>query len=432
METGDKHSITKDSLKEELDTISPNEPSEPSIILSKTFYISKLDAVLMLVSRDMWLTSNLKRETILSFVKNCDDEKDVLGAHSPIQITLESILRTMDPEAYIDGEFIDAVLFILCSFLAKEQESASGFADTIVLLPNQFINDSNIDNMTDWLPTCAQVSNVDYYVFAAHHINHWCAVVINMKKKQILYMDSCPEASTQESKENHKVLILKFVHKLVGTYTAASFTWMQSEEDLRDFFGFDIPKQTTAYDCGVFVFLYIWLCLKKITDEEAIISHMDGITKEEFELIRYFLMYFLWKFSCSHNVMDFISYNDSEKWINLGILAQSKLKDRYHKKLKSKRVITAQDKERYMRVCFPHTHNAIKLIKNQDNADVMLPPVVKYDTQQFKDFIDSVEKDDEEEYRDALVFMCNNDEGLSSVFKIMDEYSWNLNVTKRE
>ena len=114
---------------------------------------------------------------------------------------------------------------------------------------------------------------------AAHHQEHWCAVAIDTTKKVVLYLDSCPAASSDQMKVEHRVKIQELCMIVDGS-SMWTFHHMTNEDVARYLNIPVLPTQHTLVDCGVFVVFTsgyvsanLWMMVGYDSEHRAVVHH---------------------------------------------------------------------------------------------------------------------------------------------------------------
>ena len=151
----------------------------PDYIFTDAYYVPSCGKLsLHHYDPHMWRTAHINRETIFQLIQQ--NGTTVTKQGSPFMLSHESVHRVTDPDEFIDGEMIDAMLMTLGGLLGAQLN--------MVVLSNHFLTHATSGNIEEWVP--AAIYECDAVIMAAHHPKHWCFVLIDINHGQVFYLDS--------------------------------------------------------------------------------------------------------------------------------------------------------------------------------------------------------------------------------------------------
>ena len=375
-----------------------------------------------LFNSDMWEVINISQETVkevrAAFGPTC------CHPASPFFLNDENLARILDSNAYLDGEFIDAALVTLCGFLG----------DCFVVLPNQFLSDDR-ENIAEWLPPCVQSKQCKGIVFTAHHENHWCSVAVHAPSYTVLYMDSCPTASSESSKAAHKRRI-QMLCDYLSPDEKVHWNFVDQAITLKDYFALsDFPLQSTATDCGVMCILYAWMALTRFNEGRNswyAKFNLENTGTEVMSRVRLFLAVLVMMLSQAERVVNCAARCDTSKWVGLKLFPHQKKSLRVDHNMTSKQHITRTDTTRYLKVHFPDTMKMVAILEKTPIKGVALPEAYTICPEFFGDFMTNVKEEESDTWQDKLAFICSSFEAMMELVGKADADGLRINYQMTE
>ena len=385
-----------------------------------SFYAKSLDILYISpFCTDIWRKPKITRAMLMATMKA--NGKSLTPETSPFSMSVEGMRRLLDDE-YLNGEVIDACLLMLSGLGSVHGNH------TFAILPNQFLSLSNPNQgvIKEWIPPIVISKQCSGVFMAANHPQHWCAVAVDIDNRTVLYIDSCPSASSSKKKQCHMEIIKHLCLLIDGK---CRWTFLDHNLAVAQYLNIpEVPTQSTSVDCGVFVIIYLWMCMCHIIEGAKSWFHKSiSIPASDMGPIRRFLSYLLVAISANDRISEAANVNDTSKWMNIKLFPQDKKLTRISNRILGRSTVDSIDKERFVKVHFPHTFALIEYIRVNNIKEVRTPRCMQLDTQGFKQFMRCVLSNEEKDFRDQLLFRCFGETGYTCLMNILSLNNWAVN-----
>lgn len=160
----------------------------------------------------------------------------MVGPHAIYQVAID----TLDDGEWLDDKIIDAYLYLIVERSKENAGLPTVFAFGVFFL--EFYEKKGYDGVKNWTAG-VDIFTQDLIFVPVHLVNHWCMVMIDVRVKEITYMDSLYRPNDECPKQVLNYLKCESLHKRNTPLNVHEWKIRLNPA---------LPRQKNSDDCGVF------------------------------------------------------------------------------------------------------------------------------------------------------------------------------------